>query len=356
MVRLINCGLIYLSEECRRKKMYCFGAGKQFRIFLEENSDIRIDGIIDNYVFGQKINVHEKIMEIISLETFVDVFRNDAVVLITCSAYVDIIAQMDQIQKLDGMICFLDLFLREYTEHFRRFPVLGRTEYRIPKKIHYCWFGGGEMPSEYKRYIETWRKHCPDYEIICWDESNYDISKNKFMREAYEHKKWAFVSDYARVDVIHKYGGIYLDTDVELLKPLDGFLGWDMFCGFESLTHVAWGLGFGAVKGFPVLKDVLDRYENMAFVKEDGTLNMISCPIIQSEVMEQHGFLMNGMPQEADNIAIYPKEFFSPYSFMKEFGRITDNTHSIHHYSASWMDGKPVKSIWTELLKRANEK
>lgn len=356
MINLMNYGLTGLLEECKSKKLYCFGGGKQFLAFTEKNPEIRIDGIIDNYIFGRELNIHGNTMRVISPKQFVDLYRSDAIVLITCPAYADIIAQLDQIQELDGMDCLPDLFLYEYTEHFNCFPVPGEKEHRIPKKIHYCWFGRGKMPAEYEHYIGTWKKHCPDYEIIRWDETNYDITKNRFMKEAYEQKKWAFVSDYARVDVVHKYGGIYLDTDVELLKPLDAFLGWDMFCGFESLTHVSWGIGFGAVKGFHVLKTVLDRYEGMAFVKEDGTLNMITCPVIQSEVMTQNGFSMNGLPQEADHIAIYPKEFFSPYSFQKGFGRITDNTHSIHHYSASWLDGKPAEGGWTQLLKRANEK
>ena len=147
------------------------------------------------------------------------------------------------------------------------------------EKIHYCWFGGGELPDEYKKYIESWRKCCPDYEIIRWDESNYDVTKNRYMRQAYENKKWAFVSDYARVDIIYHQGGIYLDTDVELVKNFDEFLKWDLFCGFESFDYVAWGVGFGAVKEHEILKDVLNEYEKRSFLKEDGSFDRISMTV-----------------------------------------------------------------------------
>ena len=127
----------------------------------------------------------------------------------------------------------------------------------IPKIIHYCWFGGNEIPENDKKCIESWKKYCPDYKIIRWDESNYDYKKNSYMREAYEAKKWGFVPDYARLDIIYNYGGIYLDTDVELLKSLDEILDCEGFFGFESENLVNLGLGFGAVKGNEIIRDMM---------------------------------------------------------------------------------------------------
>ena len=133
----------------------------------------------------------------------------------------------------------------------------------IPKVIHYCWFGGNPIPEKDRRYIEGWKEKCPDYEIIEWNERNYDVSKNKYMAQAYEEKKWGFVSDYARLDLVYQYGGIYFDTDVELLKPLDNLLELEMFCGFESTKYVNFGIGFGAEKENPV------NYQNVRFFRRN---------------------------------------------------------------------------------------
>ena len=127
----------------------------------------------------------------------------------------------------------------------------------LPKVIHYCWFGGGEKTELIQKCIASWRKYCPDYQIIEWNEANYDVNKHSFMRDAWRAKKWAFVSDYARIDILYQHGGIYLDTDVELIKSLDPFLEYRFFAGFESESHVAFGLGFGSEAAHPVLKDIL---------------------------------------------------------------------------------------------------
>lgn len=356
MLKLINCGKKQFLELTKCKNIYCFGAGKIFRRFVAENPSLKISGVVDNFIYDikEKIEVHEKIINVISLKKFEDLFTENSIVVITCLAYEEIIDQLDKIDKLDGMECYLNLFLEEYTEHFEKYPISKAKKDKIPRKIHYCWFGGKDLPDEYKNYIESWIRYCPGYEVIQWDESNYDIAKNQYVKQAYENKKWAFVSDYARVDIIHTQGGIYLDTDVELIKPFDEFLEWDMFCGFENTRYVNWGLGFGAVKGVKLLKNVLDRYEEIEFVNSDGTLNMLTCPVIQSKVMEQYGFKMNGLPQKIDNIAVYPKEFFAPYGCIKGFGRITENTHSIHHFSASWVDEdtKQTFSRWESFINR----
>jgi len=150
----------------------------------------------------------------------------------------------------------------------------------IPKIIHYVWVGGGPLTPLAEKCIESWKKFCPDYEIKRWDETNFDINQNIYCKEAYESKKWAFVSDYIRAKVLYDFGGIYLDTDVELVKNIDVLLQNDAFCGFENFRYVAYGLGFGSKKDNAVLSEMLEYYDRMEFLSEDGTLNQITCPVI----------------------------------------------------------------------------
>lgn len=210
----------------------------------------------------------------------------------------------------------------------------------IPKIIHYCWFGGNPIPEEYNKYIESWKKHCPDYEIIEWNESNYDITKANYMREAYEAKKWGFVPDYARLDIIYNHGGIYLDTDVELIGNLDNLLDNEAFAGFEDEKHIALGLGFGAIKGHQTIKAMRDFYENISFFNEDGSCNLTPSPQYQTEFMRKQGLVQNGEKQTICGITIYPAEYFCPKDYNTDKLNITDNTYSIHHFSASWFDEK----------------
>lgn len=340
MVNFVECGRFEFIRRTKEKKLYCFGAGKYLDEFIKGDYGIPIKGIIDNYRYmdnGVK-TIGDTAFKIISVDMFRKIYDRDCAVLITCSAFDEIMEQLDSIREFDGMDCYIELFVRNETEHVEIAAEQTGGGNIIPKKIHYCWFGGGEMPYEYRKNIESWKRHCPDYEVVRWDETNYDIHKNKYISQAYENKKWAFVSDFARVDILYKEGGLYFDTDVELVKPFDEFLKWRMFCGFERPEVVAWGLGFGAVRGERILRDVLDVYEDMVFVNGDGTFNMTTCPVIQSDILKKHGFLMNGQFQVKDGAAVYPKEYFAPLGYIRGFGRITESTHSIHHYSASWTD------------------
>ena len=210
-------------------------------------------------------------------------------------------------------------------------------EQLIPKKIHYCWFGKNDMPEQFQKNILSWKKFCPDYEIIRWDESNYDIKKNEYMRQAYEKKKWGFVPDYARLDIINTYGGVYLDTDVELLRPIDELLKFEFFCGFESADYVALGLGFGAKANNSILQEMMQVYDEIKFVREDGTLNLTASPIYQTRVMERNGLVKNGHTQIGNNFLVLAPEYLAPISPMG-IGQPTPRSYSIHQYAATWFD------------------
>lgn len=207
----------------------------------------------------------------------------------------------------------------------------------IPKIIHYCWFGKGKIPDIDQMRIESWRRYCPDYEIRLWNEENYDISKCEYMLEAYEAGKWGFVPDYARLDIVCAHGGIYLDTDVELIKPLDNLLENRMFCGFEEDDCVNFGSGFGSVPGHPMLAEMMRRYENIHFRKPDGSFNLTPSPAYQTEVLVAHGLALNNRKQIIEDVTVYPKEYFCPKDYITGVLSITESTYSVHHFAMSWV-------------------
>lgn len=228
----------------------------------------------------------------------------------------------------------------------------------IPKVIHYCWFGGNEKSETIEKCMASWKKYCPNYEIVEWNESNYDVAKHPFMKKAYEAKKWAFVSDYARVDILYRHGGIYLDTDVELVSGLDSFLNYDFYAGFESESFVAFGLGFGSVEGHPLLKDILDCYDELEFPNSEFGLSKVSCPRIQTDVLRKRGMVCNNQNQVVGDCHIFGTEYFCPMSFRTGEMAITENTVSIHHYDMSWNseEFKKTKSREWEIVKRFGAK
>lgn len=206
----------------------------------------------------------------------------------------------------------------------------------IPKVIHYCWFGKGEMPPLAEKCIKSWKKYCPDYEIICWNEENFDITQNKYMREAYEAKKWAFVSDYARLKIIYDNGGIYLDTDVELIKPIDDLLENNGFMGFDEKGIVATGLGFGAEKENKIVKEFLNDYDNISFVLENGEFDLTPCPDRNTNTLKRLGMDLSVKNQTFLDMRFFTHDYFCPMDYYTGKKTITKNTYSIHHYSASW--------------------
>lgn len=223
----------------------------------------------------------------------------------------------------------------------------------IPKVIHYCWFGGNDKNEMIEKCIASWKKYCPDYKIIEWNESNYDVSKHPFLKKAYDAKKWAFVSDYARIDILYQHGGVYLDTDVELISCLDSFLKYDFYAGFESAFFVNFGLGFGSVREHLLLRDILDRYDSIEFPDNDFALSMISCPRIQTDALKKYGLVCNNKNQVIKDCHIFNTEYFCPMSFKTGLTQITDKTVSIHHFDMSWNADslKKAKSVEWKMIK-----
>ncbi len=218
----------------------------------------------------------------------------------------------------------------------------------IPKIIHYCWFGGKPLPTEYRKYIETWRKHMPEYEIKEWNEQNYDVNCIPFSAEAYEMGKFAYVSDYARLRILYEQGGVYLDTDVEMVKPLDEILAKGGFMGFEKNTNakkgemlnVALGLGFAVPPHHSIIREILDFYESHHYRYPDGHIEQITIVKITTDILKRWGLQQSDIPTTIEGITFYPWDYFCPVEFLNSKLEITEHTHTIHHYTATWMSWK----------------
>lgn len=218
----------------------------------------------------------------------------------------------------------------------------------IPKTIHYCWYGGKRLSHRAEQCIKSWRKYCPDYTIIQWDESNTDFSENEVLKKAFEEGKWALVSDIVRLMAVYKYGGIYMDTDVELLKPLDAFLAHKAYFGFENKFRINTGHGFGAEAQQAIVKELLDCYKKEIFWKTDGTYQFMACPKLNSKVFFERGLEEGDSFQMLGEVAVYPSEYFCPKDYQTGRVRCTKNTYSIHHYAGSWLSFK--QKLWLLFL------
>ena len=206
----------------------------------------------------------------------------------------------------------------------------------IPQKIHYCWFGRNPKPKLAEKCIASWKKYCPGYEIIEWNEDNFDINMNGYTKMCYEQKKYAFLSDYVRLLVVAEHGGIYFDTDVELIRPIDKLLEHNAFFGFETPEYVASGLGFGSVPHGKAIEAMVAEYDFLL----DGTQGTRGCPRLNTSALVKLGMVQDGSFQTVADAVILPADYLNPYE--SATGRInkTKNSVSIHWYSAAWMSRK----------------
>jgi hypothetical protein len=213
----------------------------------------------------------------------------------------------------------------------------------IPKIIHYCWFGGGELPKLARKCIESWKKYFPNYQIKRWDETNFNINIIPYTRDSYINRKYAFASDYARFWILYNYGGIYFDVDVEVIKSFDDILPMGAFMGCEFQSPeitVAPGLGLACPPGLDIYKEILDMYSGLVFVHTDGSLNLTTVVQYTTVLLKKYGLENKNEIQNIRGINIYPKEYFCPDLLFLKLAGPSVNTHSIHHYAGSWLTGK----------------
>jgi hypothetical protein len=309
--------------------------------FISEN------GLVGHTLFWADADPNKQDTEIvISGKRFVvkkpeDIKRIDEpfVVLITGSRYKSIIETFEKDSFYDDVdIYILPQMLADETDKFDcKFEIEPLTSRSIPKIIHYCWFGEKELPDELKRYMESWNKYCPDYEIRRWDENNYDVDKYIYSTSAYQHGKLGFVPDIVRLDLLYDYGGIYLDTDVELIRSLDDLLGLKGFIGTEKWGIVNAGGGSGAMPKHPMIGEMLEYKKGVAFERADGSLNLESSGTTESIPLLRHGFVPNNTLQTINGLTVLTSDFFQPYDYMTRKTHLTRNTYGIHHFYGSWL-------------------
>lgn len=325
-----------------------FGAGKKIydveKFFAGTEMEDKVSLVLDNNKNkqGTQIRIWGRNFEIFSCRKLEKNYPKNRLVLLTLEEYgplLDDLLAYEAFQNIE-IVCFshISALLKESRSINKTLPSQIRIEKEplIPKKIHYCWFGGKPMPDKYKRYMESWYKYCPDYEIIEWNESNYDLSKCRYMEDAFRKKIWGFVPDYARIDIVYHHGGIYMDTDVELIRNIDDLLYQKGFAGFEDEGYVNLGSGFGAVKELPVLKAMMEYYDKEDFIGRDGRLNLIGSPVHNTSVLQKHGLVNNGDYQKVADMTIYPAKVLTGKCMYTMRTVIRPWTYAVHHYDGSW--------------------
>lgn len=344
---IFDQGLAEFYDVASRKKCICFGAGKKLDEMCRDISGLAMmtDYVIDNNpsLDGTDRVVDGQTKKVYSIARLSNEISDNVLIIITSSYQDEIIEQLNSLNGCEEMMfCRFEKLLDHIAWKANRPPLEFKKNgvQVIPKKIHYCWFGGGKMPDRLSSYVKGWSKLCPDYEIFLWNEDNYDVYKNDYIAEAYKCKRWSFVSDYVRLDVVYQYGGIYLDTDVELIKRPDELLYNDAYMGFERLSTVNSGAGFGAVRGFPILKEMMDGYKKRQFVNETDPNKMVLCPEYETAVLQKHGLRLDGSFQVIDDMSIYPVMYFNAKSLYSDEMKVTDETISIHHCTWTWAGEK----------------
>lgn len=236
----------------------------------------------------------------------------------------------------------------------------------IPKVIHYCWFGGNPLPKSAQKCIASWRKYLPDCEIKEWNESNFDVNIIPYTAEAYKAKKYAFVSDYARFWILYKYGGLYFDTDVEVIKNMDDIITKGPFMGCENEAKagaspeqlgvapglglgVNPGLGLGVNPGLGLYGEILDIYKDKHYIFPDGTYNRETVVTITTDLFCKYGLKNINDIQEVAGVLIYPKEYFCPVSNVSKEVKVTLNSYSIHWYAGTWLPKKQKLAMWLKM-------
>lgn len=328
-------------EKLKTKDIICWGNGKHYRNitypFLQKS------GLIKNLKGFADASDKEKLAQM---------DRDKTVILIAVTGYEEILGQLKADERLSGFEAVPSIYLEALYEDMlllsvNKPPLNYRKKDKpvIPKLIHAIWFSRDPMPELYLRCLESWKKYAPDYEIKIWNMETYKPDKCLFFEQAIEHKNWAFASDYARADLLYRYGGIYMDLDVEMLRPVDDLLYNDAYMSFESLDRIECGSGMGSRLGHPIIKEICESYEKRPYLKADGTWDNSTCPVRYTQVIEKHGLKKDGGFQFVEDITVYPFEVLTGKSFDTGIIYSSDLSYTVHHHNGSWIPDPAHKAM-----------
>ena len=356
-MRLKRCRLKEFTQQIREKQIVCYGIGHEFEQIIHAYQGYewidRIGYLLDNSPNkkGESVWIGNKEFNVITLEDLKKISLSEIVILPTCAAFAEIVEELNGYSWLDDIDCYV--FHCMFNMSDGKIDIKQAEDIRIPAKIHYCWLGKNPLPEKYKENIDSWKRFCLDYEIIEWNENNLDITETDFTKEAYEAGKYGFVPDYFRLKIIYEEGGIYLDTDVEIIKSLDDLRYNEAFCGMEFPGIVAFGLGFGAARHNEIMRKMMNYYETNHFVNPDGSYDMTPSPVIQSHILSEMGMKESADFQNFNGLSVYPVDVLSPKNPYTGELRISENTYAIHHFDGSWVESAEKTKARKKLEKAA---
>ena len=333
-------------------KIVMFGAGAIGQVTTPEilkhlGLIDRIDCYIDNdrTKWGTIIDTCDRLFEVKS-PAYLETCDSYTVIMINISRFTEVIQQLEGMHCTENMVCLIMpmMLIHNYCSEESKGFVVRTEEPLIPRKLHYMWLGRKPIPDSLKKCMDSWKRLCPDYEIVEWNEDNYDITKHPYMKQTYEAGAYGFVPDYARLDILYNEGGFYLDTDVELKNSLDDLRYQKAFCGVEKWQILNFGGLSGSVKFNPMIKKFLDSRNDIYFLNEDGSQNRNTCGFYDTRVALEYGYKINGTSQSIGDMNIYAYDYFHPYDYMSGIINETANTYSIHWFNGGWLDEKMKKA------------
>lgn len=371
MINFRNANYTNFLLETQDKRIICYGAGGTLRDFLKNNrvhAQVmdKIDFIFDrdSTKAGEAVDVGVREVTITAFAEIskceIDFSKHVIIICISQNCMIDVLVTLDKIPELDGVVCYYGISGISWgREPFvpakagkQILPVCHKN-YSIPKVLHYIWFGGKPFGKVEQECIESWKKVCPDYELRFWNEDNYDISTTpRYVRQAYEAKKYAFVSDYARLDIVNQYGGFYLDTDVLLLRSLDKFTKYKAAYGYLPYNEISTGLCFGSAADNEDLVGQMMIYENISFLY-DGEYNLTPCPEYTTDYFRGKGFDVNNRLCLFDDTLFLPSDWLcglmpvicENHLWHLPLYELTENTHAIHKCTSTWMEDVNYKAF-----------
>ncbi|MCR5671000.1 MAG: hypothetical protein K6G10_08345 [Butyrivibrio sp.] len=343
-------------EKLKTKDIICWGSGKHFRNstlpFLKKSGLIHklkgfvdVPGTTDVVIDGRSFNR-------IGKDKLARMDSENTIIFIAVTGYEEIFAQISSDTGFVGFEAVPAIFLEALYEDMLLLSVdkppanfRKNDTPQIPKIIHAIWFSGDPLPELYQRCLDSWKKYAPDFEIKIWDLDSYKPDHCLFFDQAIEHGNYPFASDYARADILRRYGGIYMDLDVEMLRPIDDLLYNDAYMSFESLGRIECGSGMGAKPRHPIIEEICESYEARPYLKPDGTWDNSTCPVRYTQVIEKHGLKKNGGFQQVEDITVYPFEVLTGKSFDTGIVYSTELSYTLHHHNGSWIPDPAHRAV-----------